>query len=272
MALTDNCDLYGEIHKDGINHVAKNIMQQRPSLFNYCTAFVAANPYLLCKPIKVAQDVDNFRNPHITVEDPLPVFGTNGIIGLNFCFQITELEIDFHPGKVFTLPPELSPPLGAQKFAIHAQVCGGIGCPSEKNDIPIPPSPDYSEKVEHRHKIEYPQFVPSTEKLECFCLDLFVVGHIEMNGPVGDQRLLGKVDGLEIVDIEPNGLENSFECYLNLLFKTVILPRVSIAIPTMVFDILNLATITLSASTTVSNNPAIEDDKLKVFIDLGVSP
>jgi len=268
MAFTDNCDLYGAIHEDGINRIAKHITQQRPSLFNYGTAFVAANPHLLCKPIKVAPDVDNFSNPHITVEDPLPVLGTNGLIGLNFCFQITELEIDFHPGKVFPLPPELSPPLGAQHFAIHARVCGGIGCPPRDMDIPEIPQPDPTEKDEE----SIPPFVPPTKKLECFCLDMFVVGHIEMNGPVGDQRLLGKVDGLEIVDIEPDGLENSLECYLNLLLKTVILPRVSIAIPTMVFGILDLATITLSASTTVPNNPAIEDDQLKVFIDMGVSP
>ena len=97
MAFTDNCDLYGASHEDGINRVANHITQQRPSLFNYGTAFVAANPHLLCKPIKVAPDVDNFSNPHITVEDPLPVLGTSGLIGLNFCFQITELEIDFYP-------------------------------------------------------------------------------------------------------------------------------------------------------------------------------
>jgi len=270
MAFTDNCNLYGAIHEDGINRVAKHIMQQRPLLFNYGTAFVAANPYLLCKPIKVAPDVDNFGNPHITVEDPLPVLGTNGLIGLNFCFQITELELDFHPGKVFTLPPELSPPLGAQHFAIHAQVCGGIGCPPRDMEIPNPTQT--GEQFPLTHQVEVEQFVPPTEKLECFCLDLFVVGHIEMNGSVGDQRLLGKVDGLEIVDIEPKGLENSLECYLNMLLKIVILPRVSIAIPTMVFGILDLATITLSASTTVTNNPAIEDDQLKVFIDMGVSP
>ncbi len=248
-----------------------------PSLFNYGTAFVAANPHLLCKPIEVAPDVDNFSNPHITVEGPLPVLGTNGLIGLNFCFQITELEIDFHP-------LELSPSLGAQQFTIHSRVCGGIGCPPSELGIPGIPPPGPTEKDEESipppgmvEAVEFvvagePATVPPTEKLECFCLDMFVVGHIEMNGPVGNQRLLGKVDVLEIVDIEPEGLENSLECYLNLLLKTVILPRVSIAIPTMIFGILDLATTTLSASTTFPNNPAIEDDQLKVFIDMGVSP
>ncbi len=67
-------------------------------------------------------------------------------------------------------------------------------------------------------------------------------------------------------------MENSLECYLNLLLQLVILPRASFAIEKMVFDILNLATITLSASTTVPNNPAIEEDQLKVFIDWEVSP
>lgn len=274
MAFTDNSELYGAIHEDGIKLVVQHIMRQRPSLFNYGTDFVVARPHLLCRPINPAPAVIQRGNPLITVEDPLPVLGTNGAVGLDFCFQLTSAEIDFHPGNVFTLPSELSPPLGAQRFAIHVYICGGLGCPSrdavDKIPPPPPPPPDQEER-----ETKKPPTVPHPEELECFCMDLFVVGHVEVTGMVGDQRLLGKVDGLEIVDIKPEGLENSQECYLNLLIQLVILPRVSIAIPKMVFDILNLATITLSLSPTspaIPNNPAIEDDQVKVFIDLGVSP
>lgn len=295
MALTDNSDLYGAIHEEGINRVAQHIMRQRPSLFNYGTALVAATPELLCEKIDPAPAVIQKANPLITVEDPLPVLGTNGAVAVDFCFQLTEAQVDFHPGNVITLPPELSPPLGAQHFAINARVCGGLGCPSRDivDAIPPPPPPEEEGKERPPTKdwernispsnpvsaavlVAPPEILPPTvlptKELRCFCLDLFVVGHIEVTGPVGNEELLGKVDGLEIVDIKPDGLENSLECYLNLLLQLVILPRVSFAIPKMIFNILNLATITLSASTTVPNNPAIEDDQLKVFIDLGVSP
>jgi hypothetical protein len=273
MPLTDNCDLYGAVHEGGINTVAMHIMKQRPSLFNYGTELIEAKPELLCEPINPSPAVIQYGNPLITIEDPLPVLGTNGTIALNFCFQLTRLEIDFHPGHI-ALPAELSPPLAPQHFAIHARVCGGIGCPPrdiiEKLPIPPPPPP----KKEQGPPPPPPTVVPP-RRLECFCLDLFIVGHVEVTGTVGSQQLLGKVDGLEIVDITPKGLENSLECYLNLLLQLVILPRTSIAIEKLVFDILNLATVTLSptpVSAAVPNNPAIEKDQFKLFIDVGVTP
>jgi len=276
MALTDNSDLYGAVDEKGINLVAQHVMRQRPSLFNYGTAFVAAKPELLCELINPAPAVIQKGNPIITVEDPLPVLGTNGAVALDFCFQLTRMEIDFHPGNVFTLPPELSPPLDPQHFAIHVRVCGGLGCPSKDvvDTIPPPPPPPPPEKKEEMPPPP-PPIVPPPRKLECFCLDLFVVGHVEVTGSMGDQKLLGKVDGIEIVDIKPEGLENSLECYLDLLVRLVILPRTSIALEKLVFDMLNLATITLSpspVSSAIPHNPAIEDNQLKVFLDFGVAP
>lgn len=276
MALTDNSDLYGAVDEKGINLVAQHVMRQRPSLFNYGTAFVAANRKLLCELINPAPAVIQKGNPIITVEDPLPVLGTNGAVALDFCFQLTKMEIDFHPGNVFTLPPELSPPLDPQHFAIYVRVCGGLGCPSKDvvDTIPPPPPPPPPEKKEEMPPPP-PPIVPPTTKLECFCLDLFVLGHVEVTGSMGDQKLLGKVDGIEIVDIKPEGLENSLECYLDLLIRLVILPRTSIALEKLVFDMLNLATITLSpspVSSAIPHNPAIEDNQLKVFLDFGVTP
>ena len=272
MALTGNCDLYGAIYEEGINNLVRHTMQQRPSLFNYGTALVASKPELLCEKIVTDPEVEKRGNPIITVEDPLPVLGTNGTVALNFCFQITRVEVDFHPGNIVTLPPELNPPLGLQHFAMHTRVCGGLGCLSREivDGIPPPPPPPPEKEVPTP-----PPIVPSPKKLECFCVDLFVVGHVEVTGTAGNQQLLGKVDGLEIVDIKPEGLENSLECYLNLLIQLVILPRTSIALEKVVFDILNLATISLSPSpisSAIPHNPAIEENQFKVFIDVGVTP
>ena len=274
MPFTANSDLYGAIHEEGINRVAVHIMRQRPSLFNYGTALVARNPELLCERIDAAPAVIDRGNPLVTIEDPLPVLGTNGAFGVNFCFQLTKAEIDFHPGNVFNLPPELSPPLAAQRFALHVRVCGGLGCPPKEILDRLQPPPPSKEPLTHVPPPQPPVVLP-TRQLECFCIDLYVVGHVEVTGAAGSQKLLGKVDGLEIVDIRPKGLENSVECYLNLLLRLAILPRTAIAIEKMVFDLLKLATITLSAtpvSPAVPNNPAIEDDQLKVFVDFEVTP
>jgi hypothetical protein len=276
LPFTDNCDLYGAVHETGINNLIHNIMRQRPSLFNYGTALIASKPQLLCEKVVVDPDVKKYANPILTIENPLPVLGTNEQIALNFCFQITRVEIDFHPGNIVTLPPELNPPLKAQRFAFRTRVCGGLGCAKEfADEIPPPPPPPPPAGDVMKYPPPPPPTVPSPKNLLCFCIDLIVVGHVEITGAVGDQKLVGKIDGLEIVDIKPEGLESNLECYLNLLLQLVVLPRTSIALEKMAFDILNIATISLSPSQTSPTrpyNPAIEDHQIKVFIDVEVIP
>lgn len=273
MTLTNNSELFSSVHETAINNIAMHIMRQRPSLFNYGTAYIAARPELLCERIDFDPAVIQRGNPLITVEDPLPVLGTNGLVALNFCFQLTKVEIDFYPGRGITLPSELNPPLAQQQFSLYVRVCGGIGCPSDDIKDIIPPI-EKQKDILREHDPVIPT-IPNPRSMECFCLDLFAVGHVEVTGPIGNQKLTGKVDGIEIVDVKPEGLENSIECYLNLLIQLVVLPKTSIALENVVFGILDLATITLSpspTSTSIPHNPAIEDDRLKVFIDMVVTP
>ncbi|HKO61288.1 MAG TPA: hypothetical protein VJV03_09025 [Pyrinomonadaceae bacterium] len=317
MAFTNNCSLFAAIDEEGINRIVRHIMRQRPSLFNYGTAFLRDHPEYLCERIDVHPWVTARGNPIITVEDPLPIIGTDGSLGLNFCFQLTRAEIDFHPGSVFDLPPQLRP-LNEQRFAFHVRVCGGLGCASREFFDRLKPrealperefrkamlrnsqnafqgsserfvgmdsaavayadtryTKDDREFKEEEPKPKLPPRPIPFDKLDCFCLDLFAVGHFELTGAVGNQRLVGKLDGLEIVDIQPEGLENSIECYLKLLIHMVILPRLSIALEVLVFEILDgNATITLAAtpiSATVPHNPAIEDNKLKIFVNMEAS-
>ena len=280
MAFTDKCDLFGAVDEEGINLVVQHIMRQRPSLFNYGTQFIANNPGLWCVPVPVQQTVIDRGNPIFTVEQPLPLVGTNGMIGLNFCLQVTKLEIDFHPGNVITRPQQLTPPLGAQRFALHGQVCGGIGCPpKEIIKFPLPIDTHITDThVSSVGRIAQPPREPiviPTRELECFCLDLFVVGHIEIVGPVGNQILRPVLDGLELVDITPEGLENSLECYLKMLLQFVLLPRLSVALDTWIFEIPDLFSLAFSATPApaeVPFNPAIEEDQLKVFVNLEVLP
>lgn len=284
VALTSNSDFYVAIHDAGINRIVKHVMRQRPSLFNYGTSLLLRNPELLCQRVDVAPEVLLAGNPIITVLDPLPIIGTS--LGLNYCVQLTKGEIDFHPSNVISLPPELNPPLANQRLGVHFQVCAGIGCPI--SNLPLhgrlPTSVLTSSKISASN-VRVPTSdlagislpgreitVLPTTKLECFCLDLFATAGARITGSVGAQKIQPKVDGIEIVDLKPEGLENSIECYALLALNQGIIPPLADSISTVAFDMIdipdNMGKIRVSASTTVPNNPAIEQDQLKAFINV----
>lgn len=296
MALTNNSDFYIAIHDAGINRIVKHVTRKRPSLFNYGTQQVAANPSLLCK-VDVDPEVISAGNPIITTLDPLPIIGIS--LALNYCVQLTKGEIDFHPGNVFTLPPELTPPLDTQRIALHFQVCAGIGC-SPLRDFPLPLPGRLSTKPTHAalvsrtalhtrppiindftagfnvdHDIleprKEPTVLPAIE-LNCFCLDLYAKAGAKITGPVGNQLIQPFVDGIEIVDLKPEPLENSIECYAMLALNRGIIPPLANSISNLAFGLIDIpegiGELQVSVSTSVPNNPAIEQDQLKTFINL----
>ena len=275
MAFTDNCDVFGSIHEDGFNTIVGHVTRQRPSLFNYGTRFFALRPEMLCHRIDAHPEVTRRGNPLITIEDPLPIPGTNGLYGLDFCVQLVKLAIDFHPGNAVALPPELAP-LGRQGVAFEVEACAGILCPDQKfvdavGDDLASRRPVKDDK--DRDPRETPRLPPLPlpgDKVHCFCLTVFAVAHIERLDVGGREFLVVRLDGLEIVDIKPEGLEDALECYVATVLRLAVLPRLRIAVETLVFEIdksLN-PPITLKLtpiSPAVPNNPAVEDDQLKVF-------
>lgn len=275
MAFTDDCGLYGALHEDGINRVAEHLMRQRPALFNYGTEDVAGDPDLWCRPIEAAEDVEKFDNPLMTVEPPLPVLGTN--YAVDFCLQIAAARIDFHPGTI-TLPDELDPPLAEQRFAGLVTVCAGLGCPPEKvvdgksNKRVPPPRTERDKKKEREEPPKPPRtIVLPTDEMHCFCIDGVAVGHVVRKG----NDLGARLDGFEIVDITPAGLEDSIECYITLLIKLALIPKLRVALETIVLNIPFVGGLSFSATPApgiVPHNPAIEDDQVKAFIDVAVTP
>jgi hypothetical protein len=140
MTFTDNCDLYGAVHEHGANRVIRHIMRQRPSLFNYATADVAANRKPWCSQVRFTQDVVKHGDPLFTIVDPSRVPGGDASpVGIGFCAQLTDAEIDFHPGEPIALPAELNPPLPQQRFSLMLPLCGSIECPSQDpiDHIPV---------------------------------------------------------------------------------------------------------------------------------------
>ena len=124
MTFTQNSDLYAAVQDAGINRIIHHVMMQRPSLFNYGSILPATNPQPVCRGISSVPQVVRAGNPLITGTGPLPVFQTP--LTLDYIVQLTTGAVDFFPGNIFTLPPELNPPLADQNFAVHFAVCAGL--------------------------------------------------------------------------------------------------------------------------------------------------
>jgi hypothetical protein len=271
MGYTDKCDLYAAVNEAGLNLVAKHIMRQRPSLFNYATAAIVNNPSLACEPVDYTIDITTYQNPIFTVEPPLPLLGADApVVELNYCAQLNKAAVDFYPGNVITLPTELGPPLAAQHFAMQAKVCAGLDC-GERQIATVQPNPT----VEWRPPP--PPLIPSDGKLDCFCLDAFLIGHALIKNLYGQLVLSCEIDAADVAEIAPPGLKQAINCYLRDTVELLLREKLYFPVTHTFFfdfDFLSLPAITVlpTPNPPVPNNPAIEDDQLKVFINFEVGP
>ena len=128
------------------------------------------------------------------------------------------------------------------------------------------------------------QPVPSVNVL-CSCLDVFGVGHFERGTVAGvpGKFLKTRLDNLEVVDLvtdPPSNLESMLECYLKVVLRLGVLPRLIVPMQSLVLNITQMLQdndtsigqhVTLVPATDVPDNPAVEDDQLKVFFNLKVT-
>lgn len=277
MAFTDHCDVFASFHEDAFNRVLGHARRQRPSLFNYATAALAAEPGRLCQAIEAHPVVDWRANPRVTIVPLLPVPGTG--YGLDFAVQLADLRLDFHPGDEFALPPDLGS-LPAQRLALRVRVCGGLVCPPfdvVDRLVPPPDPPRAGNADATRPPRDQPQPplqpLPGRE-LICFCLDAYVIAGMRIRTYSGKPWIEPFLQGFEIVDITPRGLEATLECYIQLVLRLAVLPRLRILLEMTPLDIikdkLHLALAPMPTSPVLPNNPAIENDQLKAFIKVEV--
>ena len=111
-------------------------------------------------------------------------------------------------------------------------------------------------------------------QLRCFCLEADLVAGADFFGPAGDEHFRGILGGLEIVDLRPQGMEDAIECYAKMVAIYGLLPKLSVPVIRFTTELLGLAALAIEptpSSTDVPNNPALEDDSVKLFIDLTAS-
>lgn len=282
MTFTQNSDFYVAVQDAGINRILHHVMVQRPSLFNYGSILPATNPQPICQQIQAVPAVFQAQNPLETLMDPLPVLMTPPVpaISLDYIVQLTNGAIDFFPGNVFTLPPGLNPPLADQHFAVHFEVCAGLICQPRMRLWPTPLQPvkqnlrgEVRENVKENVRENIKEKRPDRRTdITCFCLDLFATGSLGITGQPGAQSIGMNVSGIEIPELKPDGLEEAIECYALLALNKGILPQASQAISAVAFKAISLpeglGSLTLSGSTAVPHNPAVEENQIKTFINL----
>jgi len=281
VALTDNCDVFASISESTFNRIVANMARQRPSTFNYGTASFVNAPQLMCEPIIVSPGLPS-NQPRVTQEPPIPVPGTNGAWGMEYCAQLTGLLVDFHPGNVITLPPELKP-LAAQTLALQVRVCGGIACPHPAKLAelglqeaaqfpPLDPGKTIRPEDKQQPPDKLPEILPiERERIHCFCLDVFALASLRRDETPNGPALGVDLKGLEIVDIKPEGLENSLECLISATIVLGVLPRLRISLNDILLDLGTYGNLQIGLtpiSTAVPFNPSVAKDEISVFVNV----
>ena len=187
MALTGNCDIFASLSENAINAVVRNVSRQRPSMFNYGTSSFLANPELMCRPIELAANLPANQPADARVESR---FRARAAPGASILCAADQTEIDFHPGQLVRLPPELQPPLKAQRLALPGPGLRRHRLPltedhrrhrrqgsrplHDHRSCSLPPGP--------RNRQHAPQRAPrpptDRERIDCFCLDVFAAALI----------------------------------------------------------------------------------------------
>lgn len=316
MALTDNCSVYAALHENGVNRLVDHLMYKRPSLFNYGTermveaAHAAAEDRRVqpsvCDWIEYAPEVRAARwdNPLVTEQDPFPVLGTDGLVGLDYCFQVVEFEVDFAPDT-------LDIGIETGQFAAHVEVCAGLGCPSDDEFDAVLSELDevYAYLAEHGMTVDaltadeglMREFglpvVPEPARMNCFCLDVSVIGSVDLVDrpssppPVEiPQSPRFTVRSIDVDDVHgdeftlPKGMQASIECYVHSFVQLGLLPALSRAVESITAETLRMEValfdldltdvrgrITFPESDDMVDNPELLGDEFRVCVDVDVS-
>lgn len=268
-------DLFGAVTDDAVNRIINFAHARAPYLFNYVAPTLQAvlndqgaivgfqELWLTCSPVPDPP-------PNVPKYRRMKPFQLPGIpVKLPFSLQLIDLNLDFHPSDAVTLPVELGPPLAAQRFALEATVQFGLAC--------VPPqiiSALANQTFAAVNQVQV-SILPVTT-LDCFLLKVVATGHLTVKPPapgsgstVEEIRL--EIDGIEIVDLSPVGLEHVVECYVTAMLKGYVLPKTVLALQQVAVNTLGVKAVKPSLSTGLPNNPAIEQNQVRVWLDLAFS-
>ena len=199
MSITQSHDVFASIHEDGLDDLLRRFFAARPKYLNYGSpGFVAGT------------------TTNATQIGAIPFPGVPG--GIDWSVRLDRPRVDAHP-QSSGLPPELDP-LGGQRASLRtaAQIC--VDCSRERR--PDEPGQEADPQREHRPDDDPDRPIGDALHPVCFEVEVFAIAHAERtSSPSGDAvRLV--VDAIELVDLEPNGLEAVIECLLFQILRSVL--------------------------------------------------
>ena len=264
MALTDKSHIYARFHESAFNNLIQTFMEQRPATFNYATQSII-DDNSACSEIRVHPDLENEQSlQKWTVLDPISLPLTNEQV--HYLVQLADFKFDFAPNNIINIPNELGGTLEAQEIGFVAKLCGGVACGEvfSREDVK-----EMEKKIKGLDLRKYDGLkkVLGLKKmnLHCFCLEVFVTVIIERD----PTHLSLKVTGIEIQDIEPEGVENALECFILKILDYSVLPQLRIEIGKLAFGVGDYFNIGLAnTSPLIPFNPSVTNDNLEFFINI----
>jgi hypothetical protein len=247
--------------------------------------------------VPIPADADS---PIMTEQNPLPVLGTDDLVALDYCIQVVEMAVDFAPTDLdLDTGDDVGLVLGPQQFAASVTVCAGLACPDDDEYDEILTQLQelrdrYGDELDDpdlRTELGLP-IVPEPEALHCFCLRVSLVGSVELveRGAVSPVLVIEQsprlvIDDLWLASLDeqklsfPRGMTQSLECYLHSFVQLGLLPTLSATLEEVIpktlemeFIVFNLEatrmTVSLPTLDGVPNNPALEDDQFKLYVDV----
>ncbi|MDH3203519.1 MAG: hypothetical protein OEL81_02425 [Nitrosopumilus sp.] len=227
---------------------------------------VVDNTEKLCCPLNISSDIDQNDDPKIydITESNLDI--PSGLP--DFCFQITNVKIEFYPANCLVLPFELNSEFHDGSMAFHVQMCMGISCPDNNNST----------------------YYQTDKKLECFHLNVLGICSIEERKKDNDP-IKFVIDKIEIPEIKGNQFETIIKCYVNYYMKSIFLRQINEAIDQFLrksspqedefqffnflslgYDV-NIGEMRIGIPSLPEENPRIKRNQFESFISMdGLSP
>jgi hypothetical protein len=226
MSLTETERVFGGIHEDGINDLLRAFFTARPRHLNY------GSPGFVATTTAAATQMSAISFP-----------GVPG--GIDWLVQLDLPKIDLHP-QSDGLPPELTFGTGQVSVQTKMRLCVACeGFREKQDDRKDEERKDDDRQVSGRGKAKGP----------CFSVKVFALGHIERVFGADGESLSVAVDAIEIVDLEPNGLESVIECLLLQILRAVF-ADVKLPMETLRAGAFSLALV---------RGPEVEDDQIKLY-------
>lgn len=229
MSLTETEAVFASIHEDALNDLLTAFCTDRPRYLVYGSpSFVPATT---------------------VAETSVPAIAFPGVPGgIQWRIRLTIPRVDLFT-QTSSLPPELTLAPGEFAASLVIELC--LDCRRLRID-PRPPRnkpgerPPDNRPSDERHPLE---------EMTCCTLEVFAVGHIEhVMTSTGEDAIVLAVDGVEIVDIDPEKVEAVLECFLFMILQAV-LAEIRLPLRALRVGAFQLA---------LTQGPLIEDDQVKV--------